>query len=152
MENRSLNIPFNSQDPASPQSTAKVQDLNTIVFATDFSACSEHALGYAAWLAQANAIVQREVGNTQFTVASWAYQLAISKSQLLRRLKSLTGLTPVQYIREVKLQKARVLLQGRAYPTVSEVAYAVGYQTPEYFSKRYAQRFGKRPKQYLNPT
>lgn len=53
MENRSLNIPFNSQDPASPQSTAKVQDLNTIVFATDFSACSEHALGYAAWLAQA---------------------------------------------------------------------------------------------------
>ena len=71
-------------------------------------------------------------------------------SALLRKIKDITGLTPEQVVREVKLQKARTLLENRAHATVSEVAYAVGFETPEYFSKRYANRFGKRPADYLS--
>ena len=104
------------------------------------------------WLQKAEVIVKREVSNPQFKVTDLAWEMAVSKSQLQRKLKDMTGLTPEQYIREVKLQKARHLLEGKALATVSEVAHAIGFDTPEYFSKKYYQRFGKRPTEYLTRT
>jgi len=101
------------------------------------------------WLSEVELIIQREVANSRFKVSDLAYELAVSKSQLLRKIKSITGLTPEQFVREVKLQKARSLLENRAYATISEVAYAVGFETSEYFSKRFAIRFGKRPADYF---
>jgi signal transduction histidine kinase/DNA-binding response OmpR family regulator len=77
---------------------------------------------------------------------------AMSERQLFREIKRLTGLTPNQYIQEVRLQKARHLLQHRAYGTLSEVAYAVGFETPSYFTRVFEQHFGKHPSEYLNRT
>lgn len=76
---------------------------------------------------------------------------AMSERQFYRELKRLTGLTPLQYIQEVRLQKARHLLMHRAYSTISEVAYAVGFETPTYFSKLFEQHFGKHPSAFLHP-
>jgi signal transduction histidine kinase/DNA-binding response OmpR family regulator len=76
-------------------------------------------------------------------------QMNISDRQLLRRLKSLTGLTTNQYIQEVKLQHARRLFEDQAFFTIAEVAYASGFNTPVYFSKVYENRFGKRPADYF---
>ncbi len=104
------------------------------------------------WLKKVEIIVKREIANKQFKVSDLAYEMAVSQSQLLRKTKDITGLTPEQFIREVKLQKARNLLENRVFPTVSEVAYAIGFDTPEYFSKRYNQRFGKRPTTYLSKS
>lgn len=75
---------------------------------------------------------------------------AMSERQFFREIKRLTGLTPNQYIQEVRLQKARHLLQHRAYGTLSEVAYAVGFETPTYFTRVFEQHFGKHPSEYLN--
>lgn len=77
-------------------------------------------------------------------------QLNISERQLLRRIKSLTGLSVKKYVQEVKLQKARNLLEHRAYPTVAEVAYKCGFNTPAYFSNVFEKRYGKRPVDYLS--
>ncbi|MBC7777890.1 MAG: response regulator [Phycisphaerae bacterium] len=77
---------------------------------------------------------------------------AVSERQFFREIKRLTGLTPNQYIQEVRLQKARHLLQQRAYSTLSEVAYAVGFDTPTYFTRVFEQHFGKHPSAYLQQS
>ncbi|MCG8331258.1 MAG: ATP-binding protein [Chitinophagales bacterium] len=77
-----------------------------------------------------------------------ADQHAISARQLSRKVKSLTGLSIGRYIQEVKLQKARHLLEERSKHTIAEVAYASGFKSPSHFSQLFAQRFGKSPSQY----
>ena len=78
-----------------------------------------------------------------------AAELLLSTSQLYRRIKSLTGLTTKQYILEVKLQKARHLLENKAYGTIAEVSYACGFNTPGYFTTLYQKHFGKKPGSYF---
>ena len=77
-------------------------------------------------------------------------QLFISERQLLRKLKSLTGLTPSQYILEVKLQKSRVLLENKTYNSVQEIAQACGFKNANYLAKVYFKAFGKKPNEYLH--
>ena len=84
------------------------------------------------------------------SVSYLADKMAISERQLLRQIKSLTGLSTKDYIQEIKLEKARHLLENKAYRTISEVSYASGFNTPGYFSKVFEKRFGKRPGEYLN--
>ena len=78
-----------------------------------------------------------------------ADKLTISERHLQRRVKSLTGLSVKQYVQEVRLQKARHLLENKIYNTISEVAYASGFNTPKYFSKVYEKHFGIRPADYF---
>ena len=78
-----------------------------------------------------------------------AEQLAISTRQLQRRVKALTGMSVKQYVQEIRLQKARHLLENKVYNTIAEVAYASGFNTPGYFSRIYEKHFGKRPASYL---
>lgn len=78
-----------------------------------------------------------------------ADKMAVSDRQFLRRIKGLTGLSAKQYIQEARLAKARQLLENKTYQTVGEVAYAIGFNTPGYFTRVYEQRFGKRPLEYL---
>lgn len=85
----------------------------------------------------------------ELNVLYLAHEMALSDRQLLRKLKALTGLSVAQYIKEVKLQKARHLLENKAFETISEVAYASGFNTPKYFSKVFEKRFGKLPGDYV---
>ena len=75
--------------------------------------------------------------------------MAISERQLLRRTKSLTGLSTKQYIQEIKLQKAKHLLENKVFDTVAEVAYACDFNAPGYFTKVFQKQFGKKPSEYL---
>lgn len=102
------------------------------------------------WLTQFEALVNEKITDLSFTIDDLPQLMAISRTQLFRRLKKLTGLTPNQYIREVRLQKARQLLEENAYSTVKEVCYAVGFRKTQYFSKLFLNRFGKIPSDYLN--
>ena len=81
-----------------------------------------------------------------------ADKLSLGDRTLLRRMKSLTGLSTKQYILEVKLQKSRHLFENKTYHTISEVAYACGFNTPGYFTKQFEKRFGKHPNAYLHAT
>ena len=76
--------------------------------------------------------------------------MAISERQLLRRIKSLTGLSTKQYIQEIKLQKAKHLLENKVFDTVSEVAYACDFNAPGYFTKVFQKHFGRKPSDYLD--
>lgn len=101
------------------------------------------------WLEKLEGLLKKEVSNPDFTFDQLEDQLFISRSQLQRRIKKITGLTPNKYFREIKLQMARELLESGRMRTVNEVAYAVGFDTTKYFSKIYAQRFGTRPVEWL---
>ena len=72
----------------------------------------------------------------------------ISRRQLYRKIKALTGLTPKKFIQERRLQRANQLLQGNPEAMVREIAVAVGMKDVEYFSKLFRQRFGHLPSDY----
>lgn len=101
------------------------------------------------WLKKVERIVRSEISNSQFNIDSLASILNVSRSKVHRDIKRRTGLTPNKYIRQIKLQNAREILEKGEVQTVSEVCYAVGFDTPKYFSKIYEQQFGKRPLSYI---
>lgn len=101
------------------------------------------------WLEKAEGVCKSNISNNNFSVPDLADQLALSERQLHRRINELTGLTPNKYIREIKLQYARELLEIGRYKTVAEVAYHVAFEKPEYFSKLFSDRFGVKPTSLL---
>ena len=106
------------------------------------------------WLEQIEKRLKEEISNSKFNVETLnvetlSEEMGISRSKLQRRIKKITGLTPVQYFRDIKLQAARELLESQQVQTINEVAYAVGFDTPAYFSKVFTKHFGKKPIEYL---
>ena len=85
----------------------------------------------------------------KLTTSYLASKVFISERQFSRKIKAYTGLTPNGYIQEIKLQKARHLLENQIYTTVNEVAQAVGYSSGSYLTKMYEASFGKKPGEYL---
>jgi len=85
----------------------------------------------------------------KLTTAFLADKVFLSDRQFARKLKTITGLTANQYIQEIKLQKARHLLENKACQTVSEVAGLTGFSSGSYLTKLYKAHFGKSPSEYL---
>ena len=73
----------------------------------------------------------------------------MSKRQLERKLKDLTGHSPAEFIRRMRLTQAQTFLQDGTYTTVAEVAYAVGFRNVKYFSRLFLQQFGTYPSDLL---
>ncbi len=101
------------------------------------------------WLKQLESLSFEKVTTPNFKIGQLAFEMAIGERQLNRKVKKITGLTPGNYLKEIRLQKARQLLENKAYDTVAEVSYLVGFTTPQYFSKLYKKRFGKLPSDYF---
>ena len=97
-------------------------------------------------------IVKERLADSAFSVAELANMSAMSTSSLGRHVKRMTGLTPGQLIRDIRLQKAIQLLENGHYRTVSEVVYAVGFEDVSSFSRLFKKRFGKSPSTYLKET
>lgn len=102
-----------------------------------------------AFLQHAEQIVLNHLDQSTFTVPNLAQQLSISERNLHRKTKALTGLTPLQFMREIRLQRAYRLLERKAFGTVAEVCYAVGFENPSYFARIFAKRFGQAPSQII---
>ena len=101
----------------------------------------------AAWVGEARDVVEAHLADTTFGVERLADALAMSTRQLHRRMKGAAGLTPHGYIRLLRLERAAQLLEQGA-GGVAEVAYAVGYQTPDYFARQFREVFGVPPSTY----
>jgi YesN/AraC family two-component response regulator len=97
------------------------------------------------WLEQLEHLVLENMRRPDFTITSLANELHISASQLHRRIKDITGLTPNRYIREIRLCRARDLLEGGEVGTLAELSHSSGFKDPQYFSRLFCERFGYRP-------
>lgn len=95
--------------------------------------------------AQLRKIIQDHLSDNEFNVERIGDEIGLSRVQLYRKVKALTGYSPVEMLRKARLTRARHLLRTTE-KTVSEVAYAVGFSTPSYFSKCYKDEFGESPK------
>jgi TolB-like protein/AraC-like DNA-binding protein/tetratricopeptide (TPR) repeat protein len=96
------------------------------------------------FLEQVNATIENHLSDENFGVVELADKLGISRWQLHRRLKDISGQSPSQMIREVRLKKAFDLLQNNA-ANVSEVSYQVGFGSPTYFNTCFRNFFGYPP-------
>ena len=103
-----------------------------------------------AWLLDLETVVQKHIGDFDLTADAIADYLAMSRAQFFRRLKTATGLTPNQYLLEVKFNHARQLLEQRKETSVKAAAYSVGMRDVKYFSQQFKERFGKLPSEYLS--
>jgi AraC-like DNA-binding protein len=86
--------------------------------------------------------------NEDLSLDKLSKKLGMSKAQLYRKLKSLSGLSPNGLIQEIKLKKAFQLI-GQKFGNVAEIAFASGFNSPSYFSKSFQKRFGKLPAKVL---
>ncbi len=91
----------------------------------------------------------KNLSNPSLNVSDLCKVLTISQAQLYRKVKALTGKTPALFIRSIRLEKAKNLLQTKQL-NVSEVAYQVGFSDPNYFSRTFTQKFKKPPSHFIN--
>jgi AraC-like DNA-binding protein len=94
-------------------------------------------------------IIEERIMDTQFSVEELSRDLAMSRSSLHKKLKSLSGYVPNELIKLVKLKHAAKLLQEGSH-TIAEVAYLSGFNSPSYFSKCFLQQFQLSPKEYAD--
>ena len=98
----------------------------------------------AHFLERLRSRVQEQMGDSNFSVETLASQMGVSRVQLYRKVKTLTGRTPVDIIRLSRLNRSKVLLAQEG-TTVSEVAYTVGFSSPSSFTKCFKDEFGQLP-------
>ncbi len=99
------------------------------------------------FLERAIKIVEENIEDSNFDVEKFASEMYFSRSQLHRKLKTLTGYSTTEFIRMIRLKRAAQLLIGNT-GTISEIAYKVGFDNIGYFSKCFKETFGKTPSQY----
>jgi len=90
-------------------------------------------------------LVQPRIDDSKLSVSDLCASVNLSNTHLNRKLKALTGKTPSQFIRSIRLQKALELLQTTDQ-NISEIAYNVGFNDPNYFSRSFSEEFGFSPK------
>lgn len=101
------------------------------------------------WLEELEELVSKHIADSRLNTSFLAEELYLSRSQLFRKLKKLTGLSPSQYIQEFRLKKAFELFENKTYDSVKGVAHSVGYPHRNSFASQFKQRFGKLPSECL---
>lgn len=99
------------------------------------------------FLKEVIACIEKNIDNSEYTIDSLSTDIVMSRMSLYRKMKSLTGQTPADFIRMVRLKTAAKLLKEEKC-TVSEACYRTGFASPQNFSKHFKEMFGVLPSQY----
>lgn len=100
------------------------------------------------FLKKAISAIEENIAVESFNFDLFAMHMMTSKPTLHRKIKSLTGLSPVEFIRNIRMKHAIQMLDNNV-GNISEIAYAVGFGDPKYFSKCFKVQFGSTPSEYL---
>ena len=98
----------------------------------------------SAFMKRLDGIMQKNISNADFGVEPLCAEIGMSRVQLYRKVKALTGLSPVELLRKARVEKGRRMLMETDM-TVSEIAYACGFSAPSYFTKCYRDEYGITP-------
>lgn len=107
--------------------------------------------GDEVFLQQLSDIVSVRIPDMDFSVDDLAGQMHLSRSVLFERTKEACGMTPNNFIKEMRLRKAASLLIEQKYK-VNEICYMVGFNTPSYFAKCFIKQFGVLPKDFAGES
>jgi AraC-like DNA-binding protein len=100
------------------------------------------------FLKKAMEIVEANLDNTLLGVEAFSEAMAISRTQLHRKLKALTGLSTSEFIQDIRLRRAAQLIRQKA-DSVTQIAYQVGFNDQSYFSKCFKKKFSVAPSEYV---
>ena len=99
------------------------------------------------FMKQVMEFLEANMGNQELEIENMAEHLYMSRTVFYRKLKSITGLTPVEFVREVRIKRAIQLMESDGY-TISQIAYMTGFRDPKYFSKVFKKATGLTPSEY----
>jgi DNA-binding response OmpR family regulator len=111
--------------------------------ADEFSSIDEQ------FLVKAKEVVSSNYRNKNFDVEEFARALYLSTQQLRRKIKAVTNLTVVEFVRIYRLQKAEAMMKSNA-GSISEIAFAVGFESISYFSRVWQEHYSMSPSEYKN--
>lgn len=94
------------------------------------------------------AVIEKHLSKEDFSTEEFGEELGMSRMQVHRKLKALTGKSAIQYIKTFKLDKARRMIQEKS-GNISEIAYSLGFGSPAYFTKCFKEEFGYPPSEIL---
>lgn len=90
-------------------------------------------------------IIEVHLSDEDFTIEQLTEELCLSRAQVHRKVKAITGISTSALVRNIRLEKALLLLQENNELNINEVAYACGFSSPSYFTKSFVDYFGKKP-------
>lgn len=99
------------------------------------------------FLTKAIEIIENYISESEFDVNTFANELCLSKSTLYRKVKAITGMAPVEFIRNIRLKHACQILKDSSI-SISEVAYSVGFSDPKYFTSCFKTEFNITPREF----
>ncbi len=94
-----------------------------------------------------NRFIEEHLGNNDYVIEDLAVEMGMSRSVFFKKLKGLTGLAPVEYVRDVLMQHAAELLVEEDY-TIKEISYMVGMNDAKYFSRCFKNKYRSTPTEY----
>lgn len=97
------------------------------------------------WINNLECLVTLHLADPSYSVSKLAFDLHLSKSTFSRKLKYLLGVNPGQYITQIRMQKAKKMLENRRYNSVAQVSFAVGFRHPGAFSRCFHHFFQVSP-------
>ena len=92
--------------------------------------------------------IQKNMDNPDYSVEELSSDVNMHRMNLYRKLQSLVGMTPSEFIRTIRLKKAAQILSERPDISISELADMVGFNTPKYLTRYFKDMFGCTPSQY----
>lgn len=99
------------------------------------------------FLEKLNSTIENELANIDFTIEMFASEMGMSRSNLYKKVSQLTGLSPLEYLRDKRIERGKKMLdEGHSF--ISQVAYSVGL-SPKQFSKFFKEQFGCLPSEYI---
>lgn len=93
------------------------------------------------WLKEIERYVEKNMTSVDLKLSDIAYQVAVSERQLYRKIRKLLGITPNEYVKKLRLHRAKHLIENKLYSTTLEIARRVGYQDAHYFKKVYSTEY-----------
>jgi AraC-like DNA-binding protein len=93
-------------------------------------------------------IVENGMVDVEFNIDAVAESIGMGRTTFYKKFKSLTNLAPVEFVREMRLKRARQFLDANGQ-NISEIAYAVGFNSAKYFSTCFKEEYGVSPSEYL---
>jgi AraC-like DNA-binding protein len=92
--------------------------------------------------------VEEKMADPEFNIETVAETMAMSRTTFYKKFKSLAGMAPIEFVRDIRLQRARQYLDAGGN-NISEVAYLVGFSNPKYFSTCFKEKYDVSPSDYL---
>lgn len=99
------------------------------------------------FMEEVTGVIEENMADETFNVTSLADKLGYNQKQLYRKLKQITGMTPIAYLKKIRMKKAAFMLKNQQF-TITEIMYLVGYSNMSYFIKCFQSEYGMTPKQF----